>query len=62
VGCLLHTTHMKATKTSNYYKRLQSARASQAKWNDECQEKREANPIDWTATAEAGKVVFKKSK
>jgi len=53
---------MKATKTSNYYKRLQSARASQAKWNDECQEKREANPIDWAATAEAGKVVFKKSK
>lgn len=53
---------MEATKTSSHYKRLQAARASQAKWDDERQEKREANPIDWTATAEAGKVVFKKSK
>ena len=59
---LLYTPHMEANKTSSYYKRLQAARASQAKWNDECQEKREANPIDWAATAEAGKVVFKKSK
>jgi hypothetical protein len=38
---------MKATKTSSHYKRLQAARASQAKWNDECQEKREANPAKW---------------
>jgi len=53
---------MKATKTSSHYKRLQAARASQAKWNDECEAKREASPIDWAATVEAGKVVYKKSK
>jgi hypothetical protein len=53
---------MEADKTSSYYKRLQAARTGLGKWNDECQERREANPIDWAATAEAGKVVFKKSK
>ena len=53
---------MEATKTSSHYKRLQDARASQAKWNDECEAKREANPIDWNATVKAGKAVFKKSK
>ena len=53
---------METNKTSSHYKRLQDARASQAKWNDEREEERKANPVNWNATVKAGKAVFKKSK
>lgn len=53
---------MKATNTSNYYKRLQAARESFAEWNQKRLEEYEKNPVDWDATVKTGKTVFKKSK
>jgi len=54
---------MKAKNTGRTYEeKVKDARESLAKWNAKREAEREANPIDWAATAEAGKVVFKKSK
>ena len=54
---------MKAKNTARTYEeKVKDARASKYDWDKECEAKREANPIDWAATVEAGKVVFKKSK
>jgi len=46
----------------SYYQRVLDARKSLAEYNEKREEQRNANPIDWTATVEAGKVVYKKSK
>ena len=54
---------MKQNKTGRtYHQRVLDARESL--WNDTMkrEKQREANPIDWAATIETGKVVFKKSK
>ena len=54
---------MKAKNTGRtYHERVLDAQESL--WNDTMkrQEEREANPIDYKASMETGKVVFKKSK
>jgi hypothetical protein len=54
---------MKANNTGRtYHERVLDSRESL--WNDTMkrQEQREANPIDYKATMETGKVVFKKTK
>ena len=54
---------MKAKNTGRtYHERVLDAR--EAQWNDTMkrEKQREANPIDYKATMETGKVVFKKSK
>ena len=54
---------MKANNTGRtHHERVLDARKSL--WNDtmKCEVEREANPIDWEASAEAGKAVFKKTK
>ena len=54
---------MKANNTGRtYHERVLDAREEQ--WNDTMkrEEEREANPIDWKASAEAGKAIYKKSK
>ena len=54
---------MKANNTGRtHHERVLDARESL--WNDTMkrEEEREANPIDWKATMETGKVVFKKTK
>ena len=54
---------MEANNTGRtYHERVLDARESH--WNDTMkrQEQREANPIDYKATMETGKVVFKKTK
>ena len=59
----MYTTHMEANNTGRtYHERVLDARESH--WNDTMkrQEQREANPIDYKATMETGKVVFKKTK
>ena len=59
----MYTTHMKAKNTGRtHHERVLDARESL--WNDTMkrEEEREANPIDWKATMETGKVVFKKTK
>ncbi len=59
----MYTTHMKAKNTGrSYHERVLDAR--EAQWNDTMkrEKQREANPIDWKASAEAGKAVFKKTK
>ena len=59
----MYTTHMKAKNTGRtYHERVLDAREEQ--WNDTMkrEKQREANPIDYKATMETGKVVFKKSK
>ena len=54
---------MKANNTGRtYHERVLDARESLAKDTMKRQEQREANPIDWKASAEAGKAVYKKSK
>ena len=59
----MYTTHMKANNTGrSYHQRVLDARESLAKDAMKREEQREANPIDWKASAEAGKVVYKKSK
>jgi len=45
-----------------YHERVLDARESLAKDTMKREVEREANPIDWKATMETGKVVFKKSK
>ena len=58
----MYTTHMKANNTGRTYEeRVQAARS--AAWKRE--NERLANPprvIDWTASADAGKVVYKNTK
>ena len=59
----MYTTHMKANNTGRtHHERVLDARESL--WNDTMkrQEQREANPIDYKASMETGKVVFKKTK
>jgi hypothetical protein len=54
---------MKAKKTGRtYHERVLDA--SEELWKDAMkrQEQREANPIDYKASMETGKVVFKKTK
>ena len=54
---------MKANNTGRtYHERVLDA--SEELWKDTMkrEEQREANPIDYKATMETGKVVFKKSK
>ena len=46
----------------SYHQRVLDARDSLAKDAMKREEQREANPIDWKATIETGKVVYKKSK
>ncbi len=59
----MYTTHMKANNTGrSYHERVSDARESLAKDTMKREVEREANPIDWAATMETGKVVFKKSK
>ena len=54
---------MKANNTGrSYHERVSDARESLAKDTMKREVEREANPIDWAATMETGKVVFKKSK
>ena len=54
---------MKANNTGRtYHERVLDARESLAKDTMKRAEQRNANPIDWKATMETGKVVFKKSK
>ena len=53
---------MQNKKPKTYHERVMEARKSFAEWNQKRLEENEKNPIDWTATAEAGKAVFKKSK
>ena len=54
---------MKANNTGRtYHERVLDARESLAKDTMKREVERKANPIDWTATVETGKVVFKKSK
>ena len=59
----MYTMHMKANNTGRtYHERVLDA--SEELWKDTMkrEEQREANPIDYKATMETGKVVFKKSK
>jgi len=59
----MYTTHMKANnKVRSYHEKVLDARESLAKHTMKREEQREANPIDWKATMEAGKVDYKKSK
>jgi len=59
----MYTTHMKQNNTGRtYHERVLDARESLAKDTMKREEQRNANPIDWKATMETGKVVFKKSK
>jgi len=59
----MYTTHMKANNTGRtYHERVLDARESLWKVAMEREEERKANPIDWKASAEAGKAVYKKSK
>ena len=54
---------MKANNTGrSYHQRVLDARESLWKVTMEREEQRKANPIDWKATMESGKVVYKKSK
>jgi hypothetical protein len=54
---------MKANNTGRtYHERVLDARDSLAKDAMKREKQREANPIDWKATMETGKVVFKKTK
>ena len=54
---------MKANITgSSYEEKVKDARESLAKDTMKREVEREANPIDWKATMETGKVVFKKTK
>jgi hypothetical protein len=54
---------MKANNTGRtYHERVLDARESLWKVAMEREEERKANPIDWKASAEAGKAVYKKSK
>ena len=46
----------------SYHQRVLDARESLAKDAMKREERRNANPIDWKATMETGKVVFKKLK
>jgi len=54
---------MKANNTGRtYHERVLDARDSLAKDTMKREVEREAKPIDWAATRETGKVVYKKSK
>jgi len=46
----------------SYHQRVLDARESLAKDTMKREVEREAKPIDWKATIEAGKVVYKKTK
>ena len=60
---LCYNPRMTANNTGrSYHQRVLDARDSLAKDAMKREEQREANPIDWKATMETGKVVFKKSK
>ncbi len=44
----MYTTHMEANNTGrSYEEKVQDARASLAKWNQEREAERKANPINW---------------
>ncbi len=47
----MYTTHMKAKNTKNtgrsYHQRVLDARESLAKWNQEREAERKANPVNW---------------
>jgi len=59
----MYNTHMTANNTGRtYHERVLDARESLAKDTMKREVEREANPIDWKATMETGKVVFKKTK
>ncbi len=59
----MYNTHMKAKNTGRTLdEKVKDARASLAKWNQELEAERKANPIDWNASVKAGKAVFKKTK
>ena len=54
---------MKANNTGrSYHQRVLDARESLWKVTMEREEERKANPIDYKASMETGKVVFKKTK
>jgi hypothetical protein len=59
----MYTTHMKANnKGRSYHEKVLDARESLWKDTTKREEERNANPIDWTATLNAGKVIYKTSK
>ena len=49
-------------KGRSYHQRVLDSRESLAKHIMEREEKRNAKPIDWTATVNAGKAIYKTSK